>query len=783
MISTPLVGRSRELETARQWLDGDARLLTVWGPPGIGKTRLAQVLAAEMRPPPIWVAVAGVSGDAGLVAAVSTALGGGLDVAGELARLGERWLVLDTVEHLLDGEDGREVVARLQRWLRGAPELTVVVTSQRRLRIPEERALELGPLDPATSATELFVARVAQQRPDYAPDAVERQHLVRLAGALEGIPLAIELAAARFELLGVQGLLERLERPLAVLAQPRSADPRHGTLRQAIGWSWELLGPADRQALAALARFRRSFDIQAAEALVGPFALERLEALRDAALIRLPAPGRFQLFDSIRAFVDEQTSTEDRERLAEDHAAWCVARVPDPDSGRSEPELLDDLEAAARFLLGRGDPRAERALGALAATAPGQHLPLLEHAVSAMGLPGVLRARGRALRRHGRSAEARRDFDAALSAARDPRERGHLLRELGVLHHGLREIEAARVKYTEALACHIAVGDRRSEAVTIGNLGALDHDVCQYEDAELRYVQALTGLRAVGDQRVEAIVLQNQAVLRQEQGQLEAAEAAYRRALSLLAPLGDARMQAITKGNLGLLLHELGRLAEAQELHVEALGHFSDVRDPSSEALCRARLAAVHAAMGDLDAARDALHKAEQVVARAGDPTVTRVVVLFTAFVAAATEDSAAVDAAVGAAEAAVSEGHALVDISADARVAVRLLRTQVPQEAPALQLKPEGFCVPGGEWQDLSRYANTHRMFEALVAARRAGQGVLTLEDLFEAGWPQERIHHDSMRNRVHVNLARLRRLGLKRVLQRHPDGYRLDPEVPLSV
>ena len=758
-----MIGRLRELQLAERLLREGTPLLTLWGPPGIGKTTLAKAIcAAHPARSPVRASLASVAGIEGLITAVAGALSAREpDLAP--AKLAGRILLLDNIEHIAETHPC-ELTETLGRWLEEAPGLQILATSRVLLRSPDERALALEPLG-EEDALLMFLSQVDRHRPGLQPDPADHPLLRELVAALDGIPLAIELAAARWELLGARGLLDRLSEPLRILARPRADDPRHVTLRAAIAWSWALLGAAEQEALCACAMFARRFDLSAAEALVGQDALDLLDALRDSALLQVPVPGRFSLLSSVRAFALEQISAERRAALSRAHARWCLERAEDPD--RIAPDLREDLCVAVRTLLDGEDPRAADLLLALGSISPGRHLDLLDEAVERLQTAGALRARGRALRLRGAQDASSADFTLALQRAPDLRAKGVLLREIGVNCHAARQMEEARACYERALEAHRASGDARSEAITIGNIGALDHDACRYEDAEIRYEEALRGLRAAGDRRTEAIFLANQAVLRQEQGLLAAAEVAYERALGIQEQEGDERMVAITLGNLGLLLHELGRVEDAIARHEEAARRFRDVTDPASFALCLARLAAARAALGQDAAAASAHAEATRL---ASDPLTIGVVKLFGAFLLQSCDPARADEIIEGAAP--------LAALSGDARVALRLLRTSADEIA--LTAGEDWFVLQGKDRQDLSKHASCRRMFHALLLAReqRAGEP-MSVEDLFEAGWPGEHISPESARNRVHVNLARLRGMGLKDLLVRTEQGYHLSAGV----
>ncbi|HSO38287.1 MAG TPA: AAA family ATPase, partial [Labilithrix sp.] len=335
----PLIGRSEVLERLERELL-EARLITILGPPGMGKTTVAtaalQRLAAGGAYPggtyfcdltqartegELCFAVRSVVGDEGGDAAQTT-------LGGALADLGPALLVLDNFEQLASCA---EVV---EAWLRGAPELSVVVTSRERLAIAGETVLELPPLtcpDPGdgdalvseSDAVRLFVSRARAAGGDPGTDASLLAEIVR---RLEGIPLAIELAAARTRLLGPAELARRLDAGLDVLGASRGAT-RHTTLTRAIDGSWILLSAAEQVALARCSVFAGSFTLDAAAEVAGA-PLDLLGALRDKSLIHATADARLALYVSIREYaarklleLGDDEAREARRRHARFYAA------------------------------------------------------------------------------------------------------------------------------------------------------------------------------------------------------------------------------------------------------------------------------------------------------------------------------------------------------------------------------------------------------------------------------------------------------------------------------
>jgi len=314
-----LVGR--EAEAAQlQALLVQHRLVTLTGLGGIGKTRLALSAAAAAPTPPQgrWpVRLEGLEAPADgalLASTVAQALALGPAAGATPAALAralaplELLLVLDNAEHVLDA------AAALVTELRAAaPGLTLLVTSQRPLHLAGEQVLQLAPLglpallaetapDPAGyAAARLFCERVQQAEPGWAPAAGDAADIAAICRGLDGVPLALELAAARVPLLGVAGVRARLDQRFALLTRgPRDAAERHRTLASALDWTCGLLEPAERRTLQWLSLLHGRFEVSTAEALLGEAALDLVDALRERSLLVVEPGGGLRLFDSVR---------------------------------------------------------------------------------------------------------------------------------------------------------------------------------------------------------------------------------------------------------------------------------------------------------------------------------------------------------------------------------------------------------------------------------------------------------------------------------------------------
>ncbi len=304
--ATPFLGREQELfEAAALWLDRDPRALTIVGPGGTGKTRfsieLARFLAEEADGGTVFVPLAPVRDSALVVSLIAGALGASGDSPTAIAtRVGDRrtHLVLDNLEQLLP-----QVARPLADLLAAAPALRLITTSREPLRIAGESEYDLAPMG-ERDAVSLFLQRAQAVRSDIADSPAVHELILRL----DGLPLAIELAAARVKLLGPEQLLERIAQRLDLLKGGRDVDERHATLRATIAWSFDLLSEEEQQLFVRLAVFRGGCTLDAAEA-VCEANLDTLASLLDKSLVRRRTDSdgeeRFWMLETIREFARE----------------------------------------------------------------------------------------------------------------------------------------------------------------------------------------------------------------------------------------------------------------------------------------------------------------------------------------------------------------------------------------------------------------------------------------------------------------------------------------------
>jgi predicted ATPase/DNA-binding CsgD family transcriptional regulator len=359
---TAFIGRAHERDMVLALL-ARARLATLVGPGGVGKTRLAAVISQDavanyplggtfvdlvpVRDSLVSQAVAAALGiterpEQPLRDAVTARLGRGRSL-----------LILDNCEHVLDA-----VAELADHVLASCPGTTILATSRERLGVPGERAVPVAPLPLASDAEALFTERAAAADPGFITDPAL---VARICSRLDGMPLAIELAAARCASLGVSGLLDALGDTLRVVAGGRDPDQRHRSLRAVIGWSHDLLADDQRALFRCLAVFRGSFDLTAAVAVApdgGPSAVaDVLGRLVDKSLVvHERAERRWRLLDTIRAFALEQLARSGEQDLIEDrYRRWAADTADTAAAAQARPAgrwqagfdaVADDLRAA-----------------------------------------------------------------------------------------------------------------------------------------------------------------------------------------------------------------------------------------------------------------------------------------------------------------------------------------------------------------------------------------------------------------------------------------------------
>ena len=557
---TSFVGRERALAEVGAGLVG-ARLLTLLGAGGVGKTRLAFQAAAESASRfPDGVAVvelAEVPTDDGVAGAVAAALGVADGEPLDALRGRRLLLVVDNCEHVLGG-----VRALVRRILQEAPDVCVLATSRQTLRLAGEATHEVHPLglppvEPSSveelllsEAGRLFVERAEAVAPRFEPNAGNLAAIARVCARLDGLPLAIELAAARANVLSPAQIDERLARRFQLLDGGRRSDEgRHATMREAVAWSFRMLEPAERTLLGRLTAFRGGWTFDAAEAaLEGRWDLDDdpldvLQALVERSLVVVEElsgdVARYRLLETIRDYALESAPPEEIEAASAGLFAWADAFAPlaaahlETTHQRLWFDRLDAERENLRLAVLHGVARPELGIRSLRIVAE------LHRFWIARGHYAL----GRAL------------LEPALEAAQDaPAElRAKATNLLGVLHMCQGSLEPAAAWLARGLDLAREIGDASAEGALLCNLGMIAWERKNGEAARRHYEDAVSVLRAAGDRgRLGPALLNLGNVLIDLDRPDEAAET-LQASLGPLEERGDLSRIAFAVGNLGYL--------------------------------------------------------------------------------------------------------------------------------------------------------------------------------------------------------------------------------------
>ncbi|MDQ7842830.1 MAG: tetratricopeptide repeat protein [Armatimonadota bacterium] len=609
----PLIGREAETAGIRDLLTRrTTRLVTVVGPPGVGKTRLAQAASdglegtfAEGR---AFVDLAPVADAAGVLSAIAQTLrlreGAGstpLDTLRE--HLAERrlLLVLDNFEHVLAA---RGEVAGL---LAACPGLRVLVTSRVPLNVRWEQRYPVAPLacpdprrvyDPqdlaSYPAVALFVERARTLDPAFALDARNARAVAAICAQLDGLPLAIELAAARVNVLSPQAILERLGGVLDLLTEaPGDVPGRHRTLRAAVEWSYRLLSPGDQRHFRQLSVFAGGFTLEAAEALTGA-ALDALVPLANHNLLSRDqnpgADGRFRILETVRAFAAEVLAASGEEEDARRRHAVFFCDLAE----RAEPELTGSRQAE---WLSRLDADADNLLAAMRWAAGRDPSRLLR-------LAGSL-ARYWLLR--GRLSEGRRWLEAAVAAS-EGRSEADLAKALGgaaTLMVETGEFARAAEAAVRSLEICRRLGDERGQTRALSALGNARLRQARYDEARAIHEEGLALFQKMGDPRGTAQALNNLGAIARLQGDLDSARRFYEESLRLKREEGSPSRVALALNNLGEVELDAANVERAELTLRESLEIFES-------AGARAFVVGVLANLGRASRLADDLDTAEE---------------------------------------------------------------------------------------------------------------------------------------------------------------------------
>jgi serine/threonine protein kinase/predicted ATPase/Flp pilus assembly protein TadD len=579
------IGREKELEGLDHNLSGTSRLVTLLGPGGMGKTRLAARYGWRSLgewPGGVWFCDLTEARDAnGIVSAMAGSLGVPLgpdpieQLGHAIAGRGRCLVILDNFEQIV--EHAGETVSP---WMARAVEARFLVTSRARLGLDDEEKIQVvEPLLPE-QGLDLFTARARWLRPGLALVGEEAESAREVVRLVEGMPLALELAAARMRVMSASQIVEQMRRRFQLLTG--GPGDRHETLAAVIDGSWELLRPWEKSALAQCSVFEGGFTLEAAEAVLNleawresPWVVDVVQSLVDKSLLRtwmpeksasgIPLEARVGMYESLQEYAHGKlwdqgveagagTGVESALTVEERHGRW-YARYGTEEAilarnvhGSAERQRafkreIDNLVTACRRAVSRGDIE----------TAAEAYLAVSEvlHTRNRIGVSIAL---------------AERLLESPMPTYQEVR----VLRSLGAARLLSGQIEAASIHSKSALALALELGDRHLEGAVLADLGDILELQGRAEEAKTNFECTLAIGREIGHRHMQAYALHHLGINDLVQGRMDEALTHFESALAIAREVGYRSDEGAILGNLGLMHSKQGRNDEAREYYEQS---------------------------------------------------------------------------------------------------------------------------------------------------------------------------------------------------------------------
>jgi diguanylate cyclase (GGDEF)-like protein len=669
---TSMVGREYEIQEAKHMLES-SRLLTIIGPGGVGKTRLALQVGAELQeefPSGVfWIPFATIMDVEMVLASLAAALGftfyGGEDPEIQFFNfLQEKQvlLLLDNLEHLSDGVD---VLSRL---LEKASQVKLICTSRERLNLQGEAVLLLHGMDiPAKaslehiegfSAVQLFLQAARLANTDFVLDQSNKDEIIQICQMVDGLPLGIEMAASWTRMLSPEQIVQEMKKNLNFLSTTQRDRPlRHQSLRAVFEQSWFLLSREESKSLANLSVFPSHFSREAA-ASVGQVSLLTLSRLLDKSMLQVAKNSRYAIHEVIRRFSLEKLESdasawEKIHRSFLDYYAGFMTKASDKLYGYQQVDTLnqinleiDNVMQAWKLCLDHGLwDRIDQMLQSLflfyeirGLVQEGDRnfsqaqvlLETLEETISGEAsslqqlLGRILVRRGVFMRRQGMYEQSQNLTVSGLELLRRYEvvpEQAFGLLKLGQLLEEFGDYEAGRIACQEGLELYQSLGDQYGAAQILHEMGVIAYQSGNYAEAEKQTQESLGIFRQVGDTWNLAMALINLGNVESELGIYQRAQEYYRQALDLFEQVGDSSGKAAALNNLGDVARELAEFDQAQVYLQQSLLLYQQLGHRYGQSVAMCNLGEVLNRLNQVSKARSILEQSLSICAETGNHT------------------------------------------------------------------------------------------------------------------------------------------------------------------